>query len=67
MSAEQPFEFLGIQRGEGRWPDIELYNLTAPIGGHPAGSTVSRQTLEAHGYVVPARSQSEATAGLSVC
>jgi hypothetical protein len=50
----EPFVFLGIQPGEGRFPDIELYNLTAPVGDHPEGSTVSRQTLEAHGYHVPA-------------
>lgn len=30
-----------------------LYNLTADIEGHPAGSTVSERTLRAAGYRVP--------------
>jgi len=53
-----PAIFLGIQPGTHHLPAIELWNLTAPVGDHPAGSTVSRQTLERHGYSVPeAKSQ----------
>lgn len=34
----------------GIWPDTgaELWNLVCDIPGHPAGSSVSRETLEAH-------------------
>jgi hypothetical protein len=48
-----PAFFVGIQEGWGHLPSIELYNLTEDVGIHPAGSTVSRQTLEQHGYSVP--------------
>ncbi len=41
--------FVGLQAGFRKQPPIELYNLVAPVGVHPAGSTVSRQTLEKHG------------------
>jgi len=41
--------FVGLQAGFRKQPPIELYNLIAPVGVHPAGSTVSRQTLEKHG------------------
>ena len=34
-------------------PAFELYDLTGDIPGHPAGSTVSRATIEAAGYRVP--------------
>lgn len=44
-----PATFIGLQEML-RGPPVELYNLTADIPGHPRGSTVSRQTLEAHGY-----------------
>jgi hypothetical protein len=33
-------------------PAFELYTLLLPVGDHPAGSTVSRQTLERHGYSI---------------
>ncbi len=49
-----PAIFLGIQPGFKHIPPIELYNLLAPVGRHPAGSTVSRKTLEEHGYTPPA-------------
>ncbi len=49
-----PVVWCGWQSGMGVMPDIELWNLTAPIPGHPAGSTLSRQTLERLGYTVPA-------------
>jgi len=46
-----PAIFVGLQAGFRQQPPIELYNLMAPVGEHPAGSTVSRQTLEKHGVV----------------
>ena len=49
-----PAIFLGIQPGFNHLPAIELYNLLAKVGHHPVGSTVSRKTLEDHGYVPPA-------------
>lgn len=49
-----PAVFLGIQSGFGFSPDFALYNLTADIDGHPAGSTVSAETLEARGFFLPA-------------
>lgn len=48
-----PAVFLGIQLGQGYGPDIELWTLTADIPGHPARSTVSRETLEEAGCIVP--------------
>jgi len=48
-----PAVFIGLQRGYRGVPELELFNLLSPVGRHPEGSTVSRQTLEAHGYVVP--------------
>ena len=44
-----PAIYVGLQAGFRKQPPIELYNLVAPVGDHPAGSTVSRQTLEKHG------------------
>ena len=44
--------YVGVQAGFRKQPPIELYNLLAPVGDHPAGSTVSRQTLEKHGVSV---------------
>lgn len=42
--------FLGVQEGlAGVIPDFELWDLHEAMGSHPAGSTVSRQTLEALG------------------
>ena len=45
-----PALFLGMQDGFGHLPPIELYTLIAPVGEHPVGSAVSRQTLEKHGF-----------------
>lgn len=45
-----PAVFLGIQPGFDHHAPIELYVLLSPVGHHPVGSTVSRQTLERHGY-----------------
>jgi hypothetical protein len=50
---EAPARFAGWQDGMGVMPDFELFVLTADIPGHPAGSTVSRRTLERLGYIVP--------------
>lgn len=42
--------FLGTQQGlPGVMDDFELWQLHEAMGTHPAGSTVSRQTLEAMG------------------
>ncbi|MBP8257098.1 MAG: hypothetical protein KAX37_07205 [Opitutaceae bacterium] len=51
--AALPAYFSGIQDGFGVVPDIELWTLTRDVGIHPAGSTLSRQTIEAHGYTLP--------------
>jgi len=50
-----PAFYVGLQPGFRHLPAIELYTLIAPVGEHPAGSTVSRQTLEKHGFVVHSR------------
>lgn len=50
-----PATFYGIQDCEGLCPDIELFNLTAAVGVIPAGSTVSRETLERAGFSVPSQ------------
>jgi hypothetical protein len=41
-----------MQDGCGIIPAFGLYILEAPVGIHPAGSTVSKLTLEKHGYWV---------------
>jgi len=51
-----PANFIGIQDCFGD-PPIELFILTKPVGDHPVNSTVSRQTLEKHGYEVPVRDE----------
>jgi hypothetical protein len=50
-----PAVYLGRQPGFRHIPAIELYNLLAPVGEHPRGSTVSRQTLEKYGFTPPPR------------
>ncbi|MDI1337042.1 MAG: hypothetical protein PSU94_12740 [Lacunisphaera sp.] len=47
-----PATFIGIQEGFGVRPPEELYTLHTPVGEHPVGSTVSRSTLEKHGFSV---------------
>jgi hypothetical protein len=47
-----PAVYIGTQRGFRSIPSLELYNLLAPLGEHPVGSTVSRGTLEKHGWQV---------------
>jgi len=46
-----PAFYVGLQPGYRHLPPIELYTLLAQVGEHPAGSTVSRQTLEKHGFL----------------
>lgn len=51
-----PATFLGylkLDHHRGLEQPVELWNLTAAIPGHPVNSTVTRQTLEKAGYVVP--------------
>lgn len=48
-----PAVYIGTQPGFRSIPAIELYNLLVPVGEHPVGSTVSRSTLERHGWHVP--------------
>jgi hypothetical protein len=45
--------FIGVQEGFMHLPSIELWNLLDDIPGHPAGSTVSRRTIEAVGVLTP--------------
>jgi hypothetical protein len=49
-SLTAPAQFLGIQPGFENHPSVELYVLLSPVAHHPVGSTVSRQTLERHGF-----------------
>lgn len=51
----QIVEFEGIQRvGFDGIPDFGIYNITVSLKGHPAGSTLARQTLEEeYGYIFP--------------
>lgn len=49
-----PAFFVGVQEGFQHLPAIEIYNLTAQLGDVPAGSTVSRATLEDAGFYLPA-------------
>lgn len=50
-----PATFLGIQEGYGLIAPIELWNLTAEIPGlGKAGATVSRKSIIAAGYRLPA-------------
>jgi hypothetical protein len=45
--------FAGYQERPGGGA-LELWNLLVDLPGHPAGSTVTRQTIEAAGYALPA-------------
>lgn len=49
MSASAPITFVGWQDGSGIAPDIELWNLPVPEGV----ATLSRETLELQGHMVP--------------
>lgn len=48
-----PAYYIGTQSGFADIPAFSLYNLTADIPGHPAGSTVSDITLRELGYSLP--------------
>lgn len=48
-----PVEYLGRQQGFGSIPDFDFFNLLEDIPGHPAGSSLARETLEGYGYTVP--------------
>jgi hypothetical protein len=48
-----PAVYLGTQPGFENLPPVELYNLKTNVGPHPAGSTVSRKTLEDNGFTPP--------------
>lgn len=52
-----PAYFIGVQAGFDGEGSIDLFTLTRPVGEHPVDSTVSRQTLEKHGYHVPPRAE----------
>lgn len=52
-----PAYFIGVQSGFDGAGSIDLFTLTRPVGEHPVDSTVSRQTLEKHGYHVPPRAE----------
>lgn len=45
-----PAVYYGWQDGTARMQGFELWLLTQDIDGHPAGSSVSRRTLEEAGY-----------------
>ena len=51
--SELPATYIGTMPGFENLPAIDLYNLLVPVGVHPVGSTVSRTTLEKHGFRVP--------------
>lgn len=48
-----PARFKGWQERPSGRPPIELWNLTHDIPGHPAGSTVTRETIERAGLYLP--------------
>ena len=53
-----PARFIGVQAGFGDdFPSVDLFTLDEQVGEHPVHSTVSRQTLESHGYIVPPRAE----------
>lgn len=47
-----PATYVGIQTWPhpSRYPSLLLYNILEEIPGHPAGSTVSLNTLNTEGY-----------------
>ena len=58
---EQPIAtYRGFQEGFGSRPGIELWNLVRPLGEHPAGSTLSRQTIESLGGRLPTAEEGKA-------
>jgi hypothetical protein len=53
LCTDAPAIYIGTMAGIQHLPAIDLYNLLAPVGVHPVGSTVSRTTLEKHGFCLP--------------
>jgi hypothetical protein len=51
--SNQKVIFRHVQPGFEELPSISMYDLTEDISGHPKDSTVSRNTLEESGYVLP--------------
>jgi hypothetical protein len=50
----QFMEFVGMQEvGVPGYPAFAIYNLTEDIEGHPAHSTLSRETILDCGFVLP--------------
>lgn len=49
---KRPYRFVGIQKGFMEIPDTELYDLLMDVPGHPAGSTVAKETLVKEGIWV---------------
>jgi hypothetical protein len=45
--------FEGVQPWPGCDQVLELWTLEETIPGHPAGSTVSRETIQRAGYALP--------------
>lgn len=45
--------FIGWQPGCGIMPDLPPFNLMRPVGAHPAGATVTAETLRSLGLEVP--------------
>ncbi len=50
---QAPAVYCGWQKGTALIPGFEVWILVRDIEGHPAGSSVSRQTLELAGYWCP--------------
>lgn len=48
-----PAWYIGRQGGFRDRAAIDLYTLFSPVGEHPAGSTVSGETLEKLGFTLP--------------
>ena len=48
-----PAYLIGFMDNPTTGKPFALYNLTEPISGHPAGSTVTARTLKAKGFRLP--------------
>ncbi len=57
---QAPAVYCGWQKGTALIPGFEVWTLLRDIEGHPAGSSVSRQTLELAGYWYPPVTRSPA-------
>src|SRR5688500_17098110 len=63
---DAPAIYIGTMAGIQHLPAIDLYNLLAPVGVHPVGSTVSRTTLETHGFCLPLSAADDGMPGSSL-